>query len=273
LTAQPEPDAVHQPQQWNPAQYARFRQERSWPFFDLVSLVEPGRGMRIADLGCGTGELTRELHTTLQAAETVGVDSSNAMLADAARHAGAGLSFVHADVREFASQPDHQHAFDLVLSNAALQWVPEQARVIELITGLLKPDGQLAVQVPSNEDHASHVTARAVVQEAPFREALGGYVRVFSNLSLEAYALLLDRLGYARQHVRMQVYVHHLGERGEVVEWVRGSLLTDYQRRMPPELFGEFLDRYRERLLAQLDDRRPYVYPFKRTLVWGSLSR
>jgi trans-aconitate 2-methyltransferase len=257
-------------QQWNPAQYARFRQERSKPFWDLASLIERRPGMRITDLGCGPGDLTFELHTALRAAETIGVDSSEAMFAETKRHAAAGLSFVQADLRAFAAQPENQQAFDLVLSNATLQWVPEQAQVIESLTGLLKPDGQLAFQVPSNQDHASHVTAQEVIQESPFREAVGGHVRVFSNLSLEAYAILLDRLGYARQQVRMQVYVHHLASREDVVEWVRGSFLTDYQKRMPAALFEEFLERYRARLMSRLDDTRPYVYPFKRILVWGT---
>jgi trans-aconitate 2-methyltransferase len=208
----------------------------------------------------------------LHAAQTIGVDNSDSMLVEAEGHAAAGLSFVHADLREFAAQPENQNTFDLVLSNAALQWVPDQARVIELLTGLLQTNGQLAFQVPSNEDYASHVIAREVAQESPFREALGGHVRVFSNLSLEEYAILLDRLGYPRQHVRMQVYVHHLEARDDVVEWVRGSLLTDYQKRLPPAVFAEFLERYRSRLLPQLDDSRPYAYPFKRILVWASKS-
>jgi trans-aconitate 2-methyltransferase len=85
----------------------------------------------------------------------------------------------------------------------------------------------------------------------------------------EWYALLLDRLGVADQHVRFQVYLHHLAARDDVVEWVRGTLLTDYQARMPEELFAEFLTTYRERLLPLLEDARPYPYPFKRLLFWG----
>ena len=157
-----------------------------------------------------------------------------------------------------------------MLSNAALQWVPEQAAVIEALTGLLAPGGQIAIQVPSNEDHASHATAREVAAEEPFRTALGGHVRRFSNLPPEGYAALLDRLGYREQHVRLQVYVHHLPAREGVVEWVRGSLLTDYQRRLPPELFEAFLERYRAALMARLEDARPFFYPFKRILVWGA---
>jgi len=65
------------------------------------------------------------------------------------------------------------------------------------------------------------------------------------------------------------VYLHHLAAREEVVEWVRGTLLTSYAERLPAELFERFLDRYRRRLLPRLDDGRPYRYPFKRVLLWG----
>jgi trans-aconitate 2-methyltransferase len=162
---------------WNPDQYARFQAERSQPFFDLVGLVRARPGMRVVDLGCGTGQLTAEMHRRLGARETLGVDSSSAMLAQAGAFAGEGVRFEQADLRDLAARPQSAGAFDLVLSNAALQWVPEQAAVIEGLTGLLAPGGQIAIQVPSNEEHASHATAREVAAEEPFRTALGGHVR------------------------------------------------------------------------------------------------
>ena len=48
--------------QWNPEQYARFRAQRSEPFYDLTALVQPHTGMRVLDLGCGDGALTAWLH-------------------------------------------------------------------------------------------------------------------------------------------------------------------------------------------------------------------
>ena len=78
------------------------------------------------------------------------------------------------------------------------------------------------------------------------------------------------RARVAEQHVRLQVYAHRLARRDDVVEWVKGTLLTDYEKRLPPELFARFLARYRERLLPRLSDRRPYFYPFKRILIWAT---
>jgi trans-aconitate 2-methyltransferase len=107
--------------------------------------------------------------------------------------------------------------------------------------------------------------------EPPFREALNGYAHPRPVLKPEAYAVLLDRLGYREQHVRLQVYGHHLASREDVVEWVKGSLLTDYRRRLPADLYEEFLRRYRERLLNQLEDTRPYFLTYKRMLFWAKL--
>ena len=250
---------------WNPSQYEKFRDERSAPFYDLLSLVRPVPGGRIVDLGCGTGALTRELHRNVQAAETVGIDSSETMLAKAEEFAGDGLRFAQGEITAFApTEP-----VDVLFSNAALQWIDDHEPLFTHLTETIAAGGQLAVQVPANADHPSHVVARAVAQEEPFATAMDGYLRSWPVREPEWYAALLDRLGYAEQSVRLQVYGHHLDSREGVVEWVRGTYLTDYQKRMPPELFEQYLARYREVLLPQLDGGRPFFYPFKRILIWG----
>ena len=253
------------PGDWNPDQYERFRNERSQPFFDLLELVRPAPGGRAVDLGCGTGELTRVLHERLGAAETLGIDSSPAMLERAAQFAGGGLRFELADIATFTAE----RPFDVVFSNAALQWLPDHERLVPRVAGLVAPGGQLAFQVPANADHPSHTIAHAVAREEPFASAMGGYVRKWPVVPPERYAELLDGLGFADVHVRLQVYLHRLASSDEVVEWVRGTLLTDYERRLGPELYAQYLARYRERLLAEIGERAPYVYTFKRVLAAG----
>jgi trans-aconitate 2-methyltransferase len=251
---------------WNPEQYARFRDERAQPFYDLLALVEPCPGSRAVDLGCGPGELTRHLHDTLGCRETLGLDSSPAMLHKAAAHAGTGVTFAEQDIATFApSEP-----YDLIFSNAALQWVEDHPRLFARLASALAPGGQLAVQMPANHDFPTHVVAAEVAQREPFRSALAGYVRTSPLLSAEAYAELLYELGFTRQSVRLQVYGHVLASRADVIEWVKGTLLTDYEKRLSPALFGTFLEQYRVALLPRLSERAPYFYPFKRLLLHAS---
>src|SRR3954453_14780034 len=167
------PSTPSPPPDWNPTQYERFRNERSQPFFDLLDLVQPRPDMRVVALGCGTGELTRDLHRRLAARETIGIDNSPAMLTRSAAFAGDGLSFRSGDIGEFTAN----HEFDLIFSNAALHWVPDHPALLQRLTAALRDGGQLAVQVPVNDDHPSHATAVTVAGEEPFREALAGHVR------------------------------------------------------------------------------------------------
>ena len=256
---------VERQDRWNPEQYERYRDERSQPFFDLLALVEARPLMRVVDLGCGTGELTRVLHERLKAAETLGLDSSAAMLAKSQSFAGDGLRFEQRDISEFAAAGE----YDLIFTNAALHWLQDHEGLLGRLTAALRAGGQLAVQVPANNDHPAHVVAAGLARRSPFREAMQGYERHWPVLKPEAYAALLHRLGYSRQHVRLQVYGHVLAAREDVIEWVKGTLLTDYEKRMPADLFAEFMRQYRERLFEHLEDARPYFYPFKRMLFWA----
>lgn len=250
---------------WDPAQYHRFRRERSQPFYDLLAMVQPVPGGTVVDLGCGTGELTAELHRHTQAGSTVGIDRAPAMLSAAQHHAGGGLRFAHGDIRSFA--PDE--AVDIVFSNAALQWVPDHEALLGRLAGFLADGGQLAIQMPANHDHPSHVLADAVAEEPPFRAALDGERRSWPVLPPEAYTSMLFRLGFRAPLVRLHVYGHQLDSREDLVEWVKGTYLTYYQARFGEALFGRYLERYRERLLEVLPDDRPYLYTYKRLFLWA----
>jgi trans-aconitate 2-methyltransferase len=250
---------------WKPEQYLRYRKEREQPFFDLLQLVRPRAGMRIADLGCGTGELTAELHQRLKARETIGIDSSEAMLGKVPGSPPGSLRFLKQDIRDFGGTQD----FDLVFSNAALHWVPDHPRLLARLAQALTAGGQLAIQVPANFDHVSHTTAADVAKEPPFDALLDGHTHAVFVLQPDEYALLLEKLGFQRQHVRLQVYGHPLSSREDVVEWLKGSLLTVYERRLSEELFATFCDRYRSKLLARLEDTRPFFFTFKRILIWA----
>ncbi|HEX7707540.1 MAG TPA: methyltransferase domain-containing protein [Thermoanaerobaculia bacterium] len=245
---------------WSPEQYERFRDERQQPFADLTALIEKRPRMRVVDLGCGTGELTRELHQMLDALETVGIDDSETMLLKAGSFGGEMLRFEKNSIEAFITD----EPYDLIFSNAALHWVPDHEQLLVRLANFLGINGQIAIQMPANDDHPSHIVAAEVAA------GFGIQPRPAHVLPVERYASLLHRLGTKRQHVRLQVYGHLLPTPDDVTEWVRGALLTHYESLLEPERFAEFLTAYRERLAAVLGTERPYFYTYKRVLLWAS---
>jgi trans-aconitate 2-methyltransferase len=256
---------------WNPTQYERFADERTRPFVDLLALIEPAPFAVAVDLGCGTGSLTALATNQLAVQKMVGIDSSAAMLAQAATIVQPNIQFEPGDIGPWTSAGDH----DLVLANASLQWVPDHPAVLRRWTAALRPGGQLAVQVPSNAEMPSHRVAARVAQREPYLSAFGGTPPpdpVATNvLAPEVYAQLLFDLGFQRQLVRLQVYPHVLPRSRDVVEWVRGTTLTRFEKVLEPSLFQQFLAEYERELLAEIGEREPFFFAFRRVLMWGRL--
>ncbi len=95
------------------------------------------------------------MHESVGAARTVGVDDSAAMITAAMARATDNLEFESGDIGDWERAAE----WDVVFSNASLQWLPDHRSVLARWAGSLKVDGQLAVQVPANADHPAHLVA------------------------------------------------------------------------------------------------------------------
>ncbi len=249
---------------WNPEQYGKFQEERSRPFFDLLQLIQAKPNMQVIDLGCGTGQLTSELSKKIGAKEMLGVDNSPEMLHESAAYASDTIRFISADIAHY--QPEQK--FDLVFSNAALQWVPDHQQLFSAMAAWLMEEGQLAIQMPANFDFPSHVIAETLAVKAPYAEYLHKG-RPPAVLNVEQYATLLYKLGFTKQIARLQVYPHVLESAEGIVEWVKGSLLTYYRTFLPHETYLQFLKEYSELVKNHFGDEKPLFFPFKRILLWA----
>jgi trans-aconitate 2-methyltransferase len=251
---------------WDPDQYLRFAAERRRPFDDLLATLTPVPGGRAVDLGCGTGELTVDLHRYLGAAETVGVDSSSAML-DRARALLAaedgpdGLRFELGQLEDWRAEP----SVDVVFANASLHWAPDHPALLAHLADQLAPAGQLAFQVPANHDHPSHVVATQLGTERGL-DVSGGAATV---LAPETYATLLHGLGLTDVDVVLRVYGFELPSAADVVEWTKGTLLTGYKAQLDDAGYADFEREYRDRLADEIGSDGPYYYAFKRILASG----
>ncbi|GGI79637.1 methyltransferase domain-containing protein [Deinococcus wulumuqiensis] len=247
---------------WNPDQYHQFKAARSAPARDLQAMLPDLPYARVVDLGCGTGEQTAQLAKRFAQAEVLGLDSSADMLARAAAKLP-NLRFEQGEIQNLSG------SFDLLYSNAALQWLPDHPRLLARLWEHLNPGGVLAVQVPANHDHASHRLLTETAGE--FEAELGGFTRFGTAhgaspvLTPAAYAEVLDGLGAADVTALSRVYPVVLGGAEGLIEWTKGTALVPYLSRLSEADGARFLDAYRSKLKAEFPGERVY-YAFTRVL-------
>ncbi|WKZ49365.1 MAG: methyltransferase domain-containing protein [Anaerolineales bacterium] len=243
---------------WNPDQYHKFQSERAAPFYDLLALIEVRENLKVVDLGCGPGELTRQLADRLPQSDVTGLDSSPEMLAKAASFARVGLVF------QLGDQTHLSGAWDVIFSNAALQWSENHAELIPSLFSRLKPGGQIAVQVPSNHNHISHQIYRETADEEPLKSILRGFQRIAPVLTIDQYAQILFTCGAEEIVVFEKVYSHVLKDSDAIVEWISGTALVPYFERLGDHK-NKFVDSIHEKMRKALPDS-PVFYPFRRIL-------
>ena len=245
---------------WDRAQYNRFAAERERPFWDLVAHLDSRGAASVVDLGCGDGRLTQALGRHLGASSVLGIDASASMLEGAAGHADARTRFALGDLATWRDEA----GVDVVVANASLQWVDDHAAVLARWVGSLRPGGQLAVQVPANGDHPSHLVSGELAAQI-----LGEDDHVAVNvLAPEAYAEILAALA-PTVDVTLRVYLHELASSEELVEWMKGTALTRFREKLSAEDYDELVAEYRARLLERVGRRAPYLFTFKRILMYA----
>jgi trans-aconitate 2-methyltransferase len=252
--------------EWDPGQYQRHSGHRARPLYDLLARVPPlpGTAPRIADLGCGPGRPSLLLAERWPAARITGYDNSPAMLAEAKEHAGptpggGTLDFVPADLAQWSATEPH----DLIVSNAALQWVPGHADRLPEWVAALRPGGVLAFQVPGNFDAPSHRLLRQLVQGPRWGGRLGGVLRE------DGYFAALAPLGCSLD-VWETTYLHALPGEDPVLDWTKGTALRPVLTALGDDAAAReaFLAEYGAALReAYPAGTHGTVFPFRRVFV------
>jgi trans-aconitate 2-methyltransferase len=252
---------------WDPSIYLRFAGERLRPAVDLLVRVGLDAPARVVDLGCGAGNVTALLRQRFPAAEVVGVDDSEAMLAKA-REAAPDCRFVAADIAAWV--PDAPP--DLIYSNAALQWLGDHEALFPRLLSLLAPGGVLAVQMPAMHDSPMRRMQHEVAASGPWSERLRGVVPARAILTAGAYWDLLRARARAVD-IWETTYLHPLTGEDAVVQWASGTSLRPFLDRIEPGERDGFLRAYAAALKphypAQADGTT--LLPFRRLFVVAAI--
>lgn len=250
----PSPSPSHT---WSPSQYLAFGDERGRPFLDLTSRIGAQDPGLVVDLGAGPATLTALLARRWPDAEVLAVDSSPAMIERAASVEGVRAEL--ADLRGWRAP----HPVDVLVSNAALQWVPGHLDLLPQLVEQVAPGGWFAMQVPGNFDEPSHSIRRDLAAQEPYAEHVQGIADPASH-DAATYLRALQRSG-CEVDAWETTYLHVLHGEDPVFEWVSGTGARPTLQALPTGLRERFIAEFKERLReAYPDDGHGVVLPFRR---------
>jgi trans-aconitate 2-methyltransferase len=249
---------------WNPNIYNEFKKERYKPFFDLIEHIEDAPNLNVIDLGCGTGELTQILKEKLTNATVLGIDNSTEMLADAPKGIN-NLSFAEKTIEAQLAEPTK---YDVIVANAALQWVDNHQELFPSIIAHLKPDGQLAIQMPSQTENLLNKILYELIQEEPFATALNGWKRTSPVLSMDEYATILFNHHAKDITIYQKVYPIIADTHDKLYDFISGSSLVPYFERLD-EIHKILLEKEFKTRITRHYPTLPAIYAFKRVIIYA----
>lgn len=205
---------------WNPQMYLRFKEERTKPSIDLVSHIDLEKPKSIIDIGCGPGNSTAVLHSRWPTCSLLGLDSSPEMIAKA-----------RAEYPDILWQVGDAAAvegdFDLLFSNAALQWIPNHDTLIPALAKHVKSGGVFAAQIPMFHRMPLGKAIDQVACQPRWSSAAKVCAGLFSYHDPDYYYRLL--LPLAKRLEMWETYYYHVLESQQaIIDFVRPTGLRPY---------------------------------------------
>jgi trans-aconitate 2-methyltransferase len=178
---------------------------------------------------------------------------------DVARREQPQHRWVAGDITEWATTETRK--FDLVFSNAALQWVPDHTSLYPKLFERINAGGALAVQIPADFNALPHRIMRELAPSARVKE--------WHSHKPAFYYNLLSPLA-ARVDIWTVEYQHVLQDPEAIVEWYKGSgmrpFLEAFENAGYRERFlSDYTNRIRDAYPRQPDSR--VLFPFQRLFV------
>ena len=115
---------------------------------EIVTRIGSGKGLRVLDVGCGTGYTTAGILKRTNVCEVVGVDMNPVQLSKAARNLHAEKPKTSLSRGDVENLPFQDGTFDAVISVGALEYFPDPEQALKEMARVTKPDGKVVVCGP-----------------------------------------------------------------------------------------------------------------------------
>lgn len=254
---------------WNPNLYMQFRSERTQPSIDLISKINSIEPKSVIDVGCGPGNSTQVLVNRWPKAKITGLDSSSAMI-QKAKHDYPNQNWIVTDALSY--EPEIK--YDIIFSNAVIQWIPNHENLLKKFHGSLSDEGLLAIQIPLFWDMPLGKVLNETANDIRWKALMVGIAEL---LTIHNYSFYYDHLSSLFNSIDIWEtnYFHILDSHIAIIEMMRSTGLKPYLEKFDNDLD---INEFEKKVLTGIKKAYPkqkngkVLLPFKRLFFIGYKS-
>ncbi len=254
---------------WNPELYLKYDEERTRPAIDLASRIKVKNPENIIDIGCGPGNSTHVLSKMWPESRIIGIDNSTSMI----KSAKANYPDIEFKIED-ATKMKTDEKYGIIFSNATIQWVNNQEKLISNFVDMLEDDGTLAIQVPQYNLMPASDAIKRVSLKKEWKKQTSASDDVFTFHSSSFY---YDLLSIKVKSVFMweTSYFHVMPSHQTVVEMLKSTGIRPFLDKLDTEeekaaFLKDVLKEIIKTYPVQKDEN--VLFPFKRLFFIGYKS-
>ena len=214
---------------WNPDLYLKFGRERIQPSIDLASRIDMEDPANIIDIGCGPGNSTQILHHRWPDSNILGIDNSEAMISKAKQdYPNQQWQILDAGKDTIPGK------YDIVFSNATIQWIPNHSDLFKKLKNILTNRGIIAIQIPLFFDMPLGKSIAQISKNNRWSDLTDNVNDLFTIHTFSQYYDILSELLNTIE-IWESDYIHIMDSHVAILEMIRSTGLRPYLDKLDSE--------------------------------------
>jgi trans-aconitate 2-methyltransferase len=246
---------------WNPNLYLKFGKERIQPTIDLVNKIDFNNPQKIIDIGCGPGNSTQVLSEKWPEAKITGIDNSEAMIEKAQKD----LPLLNWKLMD-AGKDDINEKYDIVFSNATIQWIPNHAELLLKFSKIMTENGIIALQIPQ---FLEMPISKSIARVAEDKMWAARTQKINNYFTIHHYSYYYNELSKLFGKIEMWEthYMHIMDSHQSILDMIASTGLRPYLATLESEKDQEdFKNSVLEKIRTDYPEQEngKVIFPFQR---------
>ena len=160
--------------------------------------------------------------------------------------------------------------YDIVFSNATIQWIPNHKKLFKNFLNLTNAGGVLAISVPRFDEMPISKILDKVAGREKWKAATRGCAATFTRYDYQFYYNLISP-DYQTVEMWQTDYIHVLESQPAILEWIRSTGMKPYLDRLKEKQKTQFEDEVLSGIKQYypVQNNGKVLFPFKRLFMVG----